>query len=943
MDKNIKAVEATTPQTALTEKCTEMQEKRILPETLHIFNLLWGGVDGYKSLWYGEKGQPPDKSIWFKTPEEGFKNLKNLNHRRYNIYHACSVFNSKSRKKDCAIAVKALWLDLDIKTLLAETKQNFTKEEALKYLKEQLNDLKGTPFYNNYWLVFSGNGFHAYWIFEYALTFDQWRQEAEAFYGLCKKCNIIADYVRTRDISSILRVPDTFNLKADPIKVAVVKTGAFIQKPAGTAILLNNLELPKTKNISASLRANQIVNKGYPLRDVCMITEKCVFIAKFKETGFANNEPAWYHALAVIRCCKDGNRYCHEFSAVDPNYNQQETEMKLNNLAKKDIKPTLCTTLEQYGLCNNCPHKKIKSPITLGYTKTAENNLKNPEFKVANDGIYYLSPPINQNTPSPLWLCSRLDVEARTRDVEGENHGKLLTFNDADNRRHRWSVSMEMLAGDGIECRRNLLNMGLQISANRKAREKLNDYLLTAQPLKTVLCVTKLGWFDHKFVFPDEVIGKQCASEEVLFQSSVINTDGFKTRGSLSDWQKSIAAFCGGNSRLTFVISTGFAASLLLITNEENGGIHMEGPSSIGKTTLLKLGCTVWGEPSRLESWRSTINGLESIATKYNDSLLCLDEIGQSNPKEIGEAIYMLSNAGGKNRSKKDGSLRKKSSWRSLFCSSGEPGVAEYVAQTGVKIRAGQQVRVLEIPADAGCGFGIFENLHNFEDGAKFAKYLDDQTKLYYGSPIREFLRRLTAKSKEDLTQYIREFMRIFIKNLAIDNAEGQVKRAASRFALIAAAGELASALDITGWQKGESTQAAKKCFYAWLSERGGVGQQEEQQIISQIMGFFQKNSQSNFAVWGDNISKISNKAGFVRKAESNDEQNGFFVETQMFKNELCFGHNRKQVIRVCIDKGWLIPDKDGNPASTHRMPDTGKIRRMYHFSDKVLGGENDE
>ena len=64
--------------------------------------------------------------------------------------------------------------------------------------------------------------------------------------------------------------------------------------------------------------------------------------------------------------------------------------------------------------------------------------------------------------------------------------------------------------------------------------------------------------------------------------------------------------------------------------------------------------------------------------------------------------------------------------WRLLFLSSGEIGLAEHMASVQRRTRAGQEIRMVEIPADAGAGLGIFEDLHGFENGAAFALALTD-------------------------------------------------------------------------------------------------------------------------------------------------------------------------------------------------------------------------
>lgn len=52
-------------------------------------------------------------------------------------------------------------------------------------------------------------------------------------------------------------------------------------------------------------------------------------------------------------------------------------------------------------------------------------------------------------------------------------------------------------------------------------------------------------------------------------------------------------------------------------------------------------------------SWKATSNGMEAIATLFNDSFLALDEISEAKSTEIGGIIYSLANGVGKQRAKK--------------------------------------------------------------------------------------------------------------------------------------------------------------------------------------------------------------------------------------------------------------------------------------------------
>jgi putative DNA primase/helicase len=51
-------------------------------------------------------------------------------------------------------------------------------------------------------------------------------------------------------------------------------------------------------------------------------------------------------------------------------------------------------------------------------------------------------------------------------------------------------------------------------------------------------------------------------------------------------------------------------------------------------------------------------------------------------------------------------------------------------------------------------------------------------------------------------------------------------------------AGELATMYGVTGWEPGDALRAAKKCFLAWLSNRGGSGASDIERGIERIKHF---------------------------------------------------------------------------------------------------------
>lgn len=555
-------------------------------------------------------------------------------------------------------------------------------------------------------------------------------------------------------------------------------------------------------------------------------------------------------------------------------------------------------------------------------------------FRLDRRGVFYLEEKKDENGIPQIketWIAGPILVEALARNEHGHEWGRVLVFEDPDGRVKKWVMPVEMLKGSGEEVRGILLNMGANISPIPRIRPLINQYLQSCRPKDRVRCVSKIGWSKGQFAFPDKSIGK-AEGEGVLFQSEQGPIDHeFGQSGTQEEWKHEVSSLCSGNSRLIFAASVAFAGPLLELAGMDSGGFHLFGPSSSGKTTALRVAASVYGPPEYIRQWRTTDNGLEGLLTRRNDCAVILDEIGQVDSRIIGPVAYLIANGHSKGRAGRSGGLRPHLTWRTILLSSGEIDFSSHLGESGFRPKAGQMVRIIDIPAETEPG-SIFESTCG-EGGPTFSDRLKEASSRYYGTAIRSFLEKLIT-CRESMMELLRKGRADFARNHLPDGAEGQVARVADRFALVAIAGEIATLFEITGWRPGEGEQAAAICFKAWLDRRGGSGNQERDMILRQVRSFFEAHGSSRFEPWdADEGMRIVNRVGFRREEAG---ETTFYVFPESFRNEVLTGLDLKTAVRVLVEAGWLKPDNKGKSSQSVTLPNLGK-KRVYVFHSDVF------
>jgi len=372
-------------------------------------------------------------------------------------------------------------------------------------------------------------------------------------------------------------------------------------------------------------------------------------------------------------------------------------------------------------------------------------------FEMRADGLYRRA---KDGDSGAMWLSGPFSIEAETRDDEGRNWGFLLAWWDRDGVRHEEIFPRALFNNDCAELRTRLAEGGLAMNALSAARQAFAQFLNVCRTEHRARSVTRGGWhvFGERWVFvrADRIFAE--AGERIVLQLSERESHAWHAAGTLAQWREEVSRLCLWNSRLTFAVSCAFAAPLLRLVGEDGGGFHFYGKSRTGKTTTLRVAASACGglpgqgAAGHIRQWRTTGNALEATAATYSDCLLLLDEMGQADAREVGEISYLLANGAGKARASRSGGARAALRFRVLFVSTGEVRLTDNIAEAGGNVKAGQQVRLVDIPGATGSPHELFEELHGEASADAFVTELRRLTSLRYGTALPAFLTWLVTR-----------------------------------------------------------------------------------------------------------------------------------------------------------------------------------------------------
>jgi putative DNA primase/helicase len=599
-------------------------------------------------------------------------------------------------------------------------------------------------------------------------------------------------------------------------------------------------------------------------------------------------------------------------------------DIKDHNLTKDQILAKVITPLKYQELIKPKPNpnpSQEKASKQSCFTSSIENGLEKVICTESENG---------KETKSTEPIGSHLEAIAYVNNPTQDSAGLLLQFKTIRNQIRRWTMPRADLAGDGSSLIAELLSRDYVF--NRKQKSALLDYLhgLGADIEQTYIITDSSGWVQKSFVLPHKTYG----DENLRFRDVDPSPEAItEISGTLQGWKDNVAFRCAGNSRLILALGTSFAAPLLPIVNIESGGFHLVGATSQGKTTILSIAASVTGIKD-IPHWRTTTNGLESTATAFNHLCLPLDEIGQADPRDVGNIAYMLANGQGKARMKRDLTNRQSKIWQLMVLSSGEVGMGSYMQQANINQKGGQEVRLPDIPAiPDDSKYGCFETIHGADTAVQFVGALEASVKEHHGIALDAFLSHLVNDMGDPtFASNLSKQVHLTASQLAQGTIDAAIGRVAKRFALVQVSLGLAHKYGLLPFPVEEIEWAISTVFRDWLRARGGDGSIEIKRAIDNIQHLLLTNEFSDrvYNLPDNNDRPVRNLLAY-RKLNLEGQTEEFLVPPSVFDREFCNGVNKSELVKELQRLGIMLPPReDGKHIHARRV--NGKKQNFYVF-----------
>lgn len=489
-----------------------------------------------------------------------------------------------------------------------------------------------------------------------------------------------------------------------------------------------------------------------------------------------------------------------------------------------------------------------------------------------------------------------------------------------------------------LELKKNLLKFGHNPDVSKEYWVRAHQEIVKETDKIITLCY-KPGFYGDAYLRAnDKIIGNVKGDKPILHPNAKNHLPVEEKLGTLNLWKANVAPYALHSSRILLALCCGYSGFILNLLGIEGGGFHLWGMSSIGKTSSAYMLASLAGAPKDVVVlWNNTDKGLEEIAVAHNDSYLVLDE-SKLLDKDLLTAAKVMQNrvytlSGGKGKTRSSMYENKVAEWQVSIFSTGECSLQQLAVSGKVERLEGENVRVIDVPADAGHGMGIFESLpEGIKSANELVHAIKDATHSYYGSAKPAYLKRLVEDYQNEpvkLKRTLEKGIAFFLEKNNVDLNSGIKVRFAKRFAVAYVAGCVAIKYGVLPFTKQDILNGISKCYHDSLDKPCSPEPDVSTLLPAEILSIFKSGEKLNIInIDGLNKDLIKNTPVVICEVK---KKKVLAIDAKII-NEIMSLKTRKVVLRSLTQKNILLSDSQ-KEYSTVQISYEGKvIDRRYCF-----------
>ncbi|HCT7944845.1 TPA: DUF927 domain-containing protein [Raoultella ornithinolytica] len=497
-----------------------------------------------------------------------------------------------------------------------------------------------------------------------------------------------------------------------------------------------------------------------------------------------------------------------------------------------------------------------------------------------------------------------------------------------------------------LELKKTLLKCGHNPNVTKEYWSRAHQEVVKETDKVITLCY-KPGFYGDAYLRAnDKVVGEIKGDKPILHPSAKNHLPVERKQETLKLWKINVAPYALHSSRIMLALCCGFSGFLLKLSGMEGGGFHLWGMSSIGKTSSAYMLASLAGSPKDIVVlWNNTDKGLEEIAVAHNDNYLVLDE-SKLLDKDVLAAAKIMQNrvytlSGGKGKTRSAMYENKVAEWQVSIFSTGECSLQQLAASGNIERLEGENVRVIDVHADAGAEMGIFESLPDGVNSSnELVHAIKDATHSYYGSAKPAFLKRLVADIQDDresMKRKLEKGIEFFLNKHQVDRNSGIQVRIAKRFAIAYVAGSMAVEYGVLPFTKQDVMKGISTCYQDSLKAvlfEPEITKPLMGNSLSAIIDFCKKGDLLNL-IGNDRVTQTAIKKSpvIIHRVKGRAV---YAVDKDLVHNYLPKSQ-RKGILMLLTKQGVLLSDANKEYSTIQIVYKRKQVGRRYCFICKRL------